>query len=146
MRRHGSDPIGWFKQCYNRLVAEALEHHDCPKALRPAGIQIGKGARSGARDHNLMSRSRHFDTENLRFLHDTWVPFMNDQAERGLRLVKLCMKISGAFRSRREAQDFATLRNVRSTAWKRGDNRIETLLQWHLDSCDVYCTVINAAT
>ena len=40
-----------------------------------------------------------------------------------------CMKISGGFRSERGARDSAPLRNVQSTEWKQGRNRIEAHLQ-----------------
>ena len=44
-------------------------------------------------------------------------------------MMKLRMKISGAFRSERGAKDFATLHSVLSMAQKQGRNRIEALLQ-----------------
>ena len=51
------------------------------------------------------------------------VPFTNNQAEQDLRLMKLCRRISGEFRSERGAKGFATLCNVPSTARKRDLNR-----------------------
>ena len=77
---------------------------------------------------NRNVHSSNYKTETLRFLHDPGVLFTNNQAERDLRMMKLRMKISGAFRSELGAQDFATLRSVLSTAQKQGHNRIEALL------------------
>lgn len=65
----------------------------------------------------------------LRFPRDNRVPFSNNQAERYLRMMNLCMKISGGFRSEQGARDFATLRSVLLTAPKPGLNRIEFLLE-----------------
>ena len=87
--------IAWFKQRCDRLVAEALEYHEGLEPLRPAGTKGRKGRRAG---HNLASLVRH--------------------------PIKLCMKVSGAFRSEARVKDFATVRNVPSTARKQGRNRI----------------------
>ena len=116
----------WFEQRYDRLVAEALEYHEGLEPLWPAGTKVRKKRRPG---HNLALRLRDFKTETLRFPHEPAVPFAINQAERDLCMMKLSMKISGAFRSERGANDFATLRNVLSTAKKQGRNRIETLMQ-----------------
>ncbi len=110
--------VAWFEQRYDRWVAEGLE------PLRPAG----KG-RKGRPEHNLALRFRDFRTETLRFLHEPGVPFTNNHAERDLRMMKLRMKISGAFRSAQGTANFATLRRVLSTAQKQGRNRIEALMQ-----------------
>ena len=122
------DLVGWFEQRYDRLVAEALEYHEGLEPLRPAG-KDRKGRPKRRPGHNLALRFRDFKTETLRFLHEPGVPFTNNQAERDLRMMKLRMKISGAFRSAQGARDFATLRSVLSTARKQGRNRIEALMQ-----------------
>ena len=118
--------IAWFEQQYDHWVAAALEYHEGLEPLPRAGPKGRPKRRPG---HNLALRLRDYKTETLRFLHDPGVPFTNNQAERDLRMMKLRMKISGAFRSERGAQDFATLRSVLSTAQKQGRNRIEALLQ-----------------
>ena len=118
--------IAWFEQQFDHWVAAALEYHEGLEPLPRAGPKGRQKRRPG---HNLALRLRDYKTETLRFLHDPGVPFTNNQAERDLRMMKLRMKISGAFRSERGAQDFATLRSVLSTAQKQGRNRIEALLQ-----------------
>ena len=107
-------------------MAEPLEYHEGLEPLRTAGRKGRKKRRPG---HNLALRLRDVKTETLRFLHDPGVPFTNNQAERDLRMMKLRMKISGALRAERGAQDFAPLRSVLSTARKQGRNRIETLVR-----------------
>ena len=116
--------IAWFEQQSDRWVAAALEYHDGLEPLPRAGP---KGRRKRRPGHNLALRLRDYKTDTLRFLQGPGVPFTNNQEERDLRMMKLCMKISGAFRSERGAQDFATQRSVPSTAQKQGRNRIEVL-------------------
>ena len=64
---------------------------------------------------------------DLRFLVDFDVPFTNNLAEQALRMMKVKMKISGAFRTFKAAQTFAALRSVIATARKQGWNILQTL-------------------
>ena len=66
-------------------------------------------------------------TQTLRFLTDPQVPFTNNEAERDLRMMKLRQKISGGFRSRSGADDFAILRTIIATAQKQGWDILNTL-------------------
>ena len=63
----------------------------------------------------------------MRFLVDFSVPFTNNLAEQALRMMKVKMKISGAFRIFEAARDFAAVRSVVATARKRGWNILHTL-------------------
>jgi transposase len=63
----------------------------------------------------------------LRFLYDFAVPFTNNRAEQYIRMTRVRMKTSGAFRALSGIQIFAVLRAVLSTARKRGWNRLKTL-------------------
>ena len=63
----------------------------------------------------------------LRFLADPRVPFTNNLAEQAGRMMKLRQKISGGFRSRLGADDFALIRSVLSTARKQGWDILATL-------------------
>ncbi len=54
------------------------------------------------------------------------IPFKN-LAEQALRMMKVKMKISGAFRTFDAAQDFAALRSIVATARKQGCNILQTL-------------------
>jgi len=71
---------------------------------------------------NLLLRLKKFKDATLRFLTDFDVPFTNNLAEQDLRMMKVKMKISGAFRTLLGAQHFACLRSVVSTARKHGCN------------------------
>ena len=76
---------------------------------------------------NLLRRRHQFKDDVLRFLVDFDVPFTNNLAEQALRMMKVKMKISGAFRTFDAAQDFAALRSVIATARKQGWNILQTL-------------------
>ena len=51
----------------------------------------------------------------------------SSSVERDLRMMKLRQKISGGFRSWRDADDFAGLRTVIATAQKQGRDGLKTL-------------------
>ena len=63
----------------------------------------------------------------LRFLVDFDVPFTNNLAEQDIRMTKVKMKISGAFRTLAGAKDFACLRSIVSTARKQRHAILQTL-------------------
>jgi transposase len=63
----------------------------------------------------------------LRFLVDFDVPFTNNLAEQDIRMTKVKMKISGAFRTLPGAKHFAGLRSILSTARKQGCDILPTL-------------------
>jgi len=110
---------------HQNIVRRGLAfHRQQPPLGRAAGTRGRTALRPG---HNLLNRLHQFRHDVLRFLHDFTVPFTNNQGERDLRMMKVKMKISGAFRTMAGAKRFARLRSVVSTARKRGWNILETL-------------------
>ena len=111
---------------YDRLLVEAMAFHESQPPLSPP--RPGRrGAPRRRKGHNLALRLHERRDETLRFLTDPQVPFTNNEAERDLRMMKLRQKISGGFRSRSGADDFAILRTIIATAQKQGWDILNTL-------------------
>jgi transposase len=72
-------------------------------------------------------RLLHYKQDVLRFLHDSAVPFTNNDAERDLRMMKCKQKISGGFRSVQGAEQFARIRGFISTVRKQGFNVLSSI-------------------
>ncbi len=107
----------------DRLLVEAMKRHEDRTPLPSRG----RGGTPGRRkSHNLALRLQARRDETLRFLTDAQAPFANNEAERDLRTMKRRQKISGGFRSRRAADDFALLRSVIATAQKQRRNVLKT--------------------
>jgi transposase len=120
-----SDECAAFVARYWAAVRRGLAfHRKLPKLGKKANPRGRTKQRPG---HNLLERLKTFKTETLRFLTDFDVPFTNNLAEQDLRMMKVKMKISGAFRTLNGAQIFACLRSVVSTARKQGCNILHTL-------------------
>ena len=112
---------------YKAIVAKGLAFHKRQPPLAKSRGARGRQARRPG--NNLLLRLRDFQNDVLRFIADFAVPFTNNQAEQDLRMMKVRMKISGAFRTFEGAQTFADIRSVISTARKHGLNILETLSQ-----------------
>ncbi len=82
---------------YHASVRRGLSFH----AAQPSFVrQPGARGRSPKRlDHNLLQRLRDHKAAVLRFVFNFAVPFTNNQAEQGIRTLKVKMTASGGFRS-----------------------------------------------
>ena len=96
--------IARIQRRYDAILAEGIAFHEAQPPLRRARRHGRKPRRVG---HNLILRLQQHRDDVLRFLDDPDVPFTNTQAERDARMMKLRQKISGGFRSRSGADDFA---------------------------------------
>ena len=67
---------------------------------------------------NLLDRVLLQQEEMLLFLEDFSIPFDNNQAERDLRMSKTKQKVAGAFRSKKGADAFTTIKGYCSTVKK----------------------------
>jgi len=115
--------VAGFVDRYWEAVRAGLAFH---RSLPPlAGGARGRGKRRPG--HNLLERLKKYKDDVLRFLYYFTVPFTNNLAEQALRMMKIKMKISGAFRTFKGAADFAALRSVVATARKQGWNILQTL-------------------
>ena len=113
-----------FHSRYWELLKLGLSHH---RRLPRLPRQASRGRTKRRPGHNLLIRLHKFKDDVLRFTDDFAVPFTNNLAEQALRMMKVKMKISGAFRTHAAAHDFAALRSVVATARKRGWNILHTL-------------------
>lgn len=131
-----SRPVTWggvstldqqqMAQAYDEILLQGeAENPDSP--CLPTEAKRGRKAKSKAQ--NLLARFSLYKTEILRFLYDPRVPFDNNQAERDIRMVKVKLKISGAFRTQEGAEQFARIRGFISTLRKQNLNLLQSLTQ-----------------
>lgn len=106
-----------FLQQYRKLLEEADKECPAPDETSRKG-QRGKAPRSKSR--NLLERLRDFESDVLRFMTYSNVPFSNNKAENDLRMTKVQQKISGCFRSIDGAKIFCRIRSYLSTCRKHG--------------------------
>ena len=115
--------IAWRLLYRDVWVAAELE---CPPPeIRPPDGKRGRPKRSKAR--NLLERLRTFESDVLRFMSDTPVPFTNNPGESDLRMTKVQQKISGCFRSNDGAETFCRVRSYLATCRKNGVPASEAL-------------------
>jgi transposase len=112
-----------FVARYWEAVRAGLAFHRAMPRLE----KCAKGRPKRRPGHNLLERLKTYKDGVLRFLYDFAVPFTNNLAEQALRMTKVKMKISGAFRTFKGAADFAALRSVVATARKQRLNILDAL-------------------
>ena len=83
--------------------------------------------RKQSKTRNLLQRLHDHQTEILRFVHDTQVPFTNNGSERDLRPAKTQLKISGCHRSADGATNWLRVRGYISTVRKHGADVLTAL-------------------
>ena len=96
-----------------------------PPVPKPEG-QKGREAKS--KSLNLINRLENHRESVLAFLRSEEVPFTNNRAEQDIRMVKVKMKISGAFRTKAGARMFARIRAAISTFQKQGMKIFDSLV------------------
>lgn len=111
-----------FSRQYDHILMRA--------ALQVPTTEIQKKKRGRQKQHpakNVYDRLLKRKEDRLRFMYDFNAPFTNNQAERDLRMVKLRVKISGGYRSRKAAEQHLTIRSYVSTARKQNVNVMDSL-------------------
>lgn len=104
----------WTRK-YQAILREGFAENPQPRA--PPGPRP-RGRPKHTKAQNLLLRLRQHESSVLAFLHDSRVPFTNNQAEQDLRMMKVQQKISGSFRTIEGARMFARIRAYLSTSRK----------------------------
>lgn len=115
-----------FERRYDVIIQEGFKYHEALPPLDDPNIKK-RGKVKRRIGHNLLIRLRQYKTETLRFLHDSNVPFTNNQAERDVRMVKGKQKVSGSFRSKKGVEDFAIIRSFISTVRKNNVSVLQAI-------------------
>lgn len=113
-----SQDLADFISTYEKQLAQAWQANPLPE--KPLLPKRGRLKLSTAQ--NLLTRLGKYQSAVLAFIQDFRIPFDNNLAERDLRMMKVKLKISGAFRTEHGAETFAQLRSYISTARKQGLN------------------------
>ena len=117
-----SDTLEDYYRRYDALVQEGI-------AANP--IQTPEKKKRGRQKKGkflcLAERFRDYKTEILRFAVDWRVPFTNNTAEQAIRFVRVKEKVSGCFRTKRGADDFALIMSFVSTASLHGVSCFDAL-------------------
>jgi transposase len=111
-----------YLQQYDKLVEEGMKANPVPEKVPGKRGRTGKG-----RFRCLLERFRDFKEDILRFARDWRVPFTNNTAERAIRWAKVKDKVSGCFRSKAGADDFAAVLSFVSTAALHGLSSFDAL-------------------
>lgn len=112
-----------FNTWYDAVVTSAGVYHTATQ--KEAGKR-GKSKQTFAK--NLLDRLIKYKVETLRFATDFTVPFTNNAAERGLRMMKVKEKISGCFMSQKGGRIFMNIYAYILSVKKNGINIMQALL------------------
>ena len=76
------------------------------------------GAPKKGEVRSLLERLRDRKQQILRFAADWYVPFTNNAAEQDIRFSKVKLKVSGCFRTKHGAEEYADIMSYTNTAYK----------------------------
>ena len=112
-----------YLERYDHLVEEGLAANPLPVRAPGKRGRIAKG-----KYRCLLERFRDFKNDILRFTRDWRVPYTNNTAERAIRCARVKEKISGCFRTKSGADDFARILSFVSTAALHGVSCFDAIL------------------
>lgn len=111
--RFSKEQADAYSSRYDALVTQGLEAN--PLQLRKKG-QMGAPKKGEVR--SLLERLRDRKQQILRFAADWYVPFTNNAAEQDIRFSKVKLKVSGCFRTKHGAEEYADIMSYTNTAYK----------------------------
>lgn len=114
--------LQYWEGKYDKLMKEG-------QCLHPPPVkQNGKrGVTKKSKTQNMLDRFIHCKDQILDFAKDFQTPFGNNLAEQAIRMMKIKQKISGCFRSKQGAKDFADIRSYIATAKKQSVGIMDAL-------------------
>ena len=111
-----------LRNLYDAILAQA-------QAENPTMPSTGKRGRpKQSKATNLIGRLRDYSDDVWRFMTQADVPFTNNLAEQTVRMPKVKQKVSGCFRTLKEAQTYCVIRSYCATMQKQGANIFESLV------------------
>ena len=108
---------------YDRLVDEGLAANPIPE--RTPGK---RGPKAKGKFRCLLERFRDFKDDILRFARDWRVPYTNNTAEQAIRCARVKEKVSGCFRTKSGADDFARVLSFTSSAALHGVSSFDAIV------------------
>ena len=111
---------------YDRIVARGIKLNPIPE--RKPGQ---RGRQKKGKIRSLLERFRDFKDDVLRFAKDWRVPFTNNAAEQAIRFARVKEKVSGCFRTKKGADQFACVLSFISTAVAHGVSSFDACLSLH---------------
>jgi transposase len=114
--------FGAYLYRYWEIMEQGGKEHPEPRRQ-----ENRRGRTTKSRTRNLLERFIEYGAEMLRFACDFSIPFTNNVAEQAVRMMKVKQKISGCFRSKEGAQNFALIRSYIDTIRKQGLSILQSL-------------------
>ena len=115
--------LAGYLERYDRLVDEGFAANPIP------GRTPGKrGRRAKGKFRCLLERFRDFKDDILRFARDWRVPYTNNTAEQAIRCARVKEKLSGCFRTKSGADDFARVLSFISSAALHGVSSFDAIV------------------
>ena len=112
-----------YLERYDKLVVEGLEANPIPES-----VPGKRGRRVKGKFRCLLERFRDFKNDILRFARDWSVPYTNNTAERAIRCARVKEKVSGCFRTKSGADDFARVLSFISSAALHGVSSFDAIV------------------
>jgi transposase len=112
-----------YLERYDRLIDEGLAANPIPE--RAPGK---RGPKAKGKFRCLLDRFRDFKDDILRFARDWRVPYTNNTAERAIRCARVKERVSGCFRTKSGADDFACVLSFISSAALHGVSSFDAIV------------------
>ena len=115
--------LATYLERYDKLVDEGLAANPIPES-----IPGKRGRKAKGKFRCLLERFREFKNDILRFTRDWRVPYTNNTSERAIRCARVKEKVSGCFRTKSGADDFARVLSFISSAALHGVSSFDAIV------------------